>query len=146
MSAANENRETCKRIAAEIEAYHDRTMYRCPECRKAIEWQNEQYDSEENVYTCPECRKTFDESELEALSVYDYLSRSYYDLEYRVDAQGNYKSVEIMVAGGGPSIYIDTGCNAVKLFWWGEKAEYSISPEAASAIDEYFEEEFRYMR
>lgn len=146
MSNEEHNKDRCKSIAIEIEAYNESRMYRCPECGAMIEWDDDCYDSEESTYTCPQCETTFDEDELQALSIHDYLAKNAYDVEYRIDAQGNYKSVEIMVAGGGPNIYIDTADNRVKLFWWMEKAEYSFLPDVGNAIDEYYEQEYLAMK
>lgn len=146
MSNEEHNKNRCKSIATEIEAYNESRMYRCPECGAMIEWDDDCYDMEEGTYTCPQCETTFDEDELQALSIHDYLLKNAYDVEYRIDAQGNYKSVEIMVAGGGPNIYIDTADNRIKLFWWLEKAEYSFLPDVGNAIDEYYEQEYENMR
>lgn len=146
MSSEEHNRNLCKSIVNEIEAYCDRRMYRCPDCGEILEWSDDDYDLEESAYTCPHCGKTFDEDELDALSLYDYLNKNAYDVEYRIDASGNYKSVQIMVAGGGPNIYIDTADDRVKLFWWTERAEYSFLPDVGNAIDEYYEQEYLNMR
>lgn len=142
----DENREICKTIAEQIEAYCDSAMYRCPECRAVFAWNDAQYRPEESEYTCPACKVTYDEDDLQALSLYDYLRGDYYDVEYRVGSDGEYRSVEVMVAGGGPNIYVDTKDNAVKLYWWNERAEYCLSTSPAEAIDQYFEEQFHAIR
>lgn len=146
MSNEEHNRNLCKNIVTEIEAYSESRMYRCPECGAIIEWDDERYAPDENAYTCPQCEMTFDADGLEALSIYDYLEKHCYDMEYRIDAQGNYKSVEIMVAGGGPNIYIDTADDLVKLYWWNERAEYSFLSDVGNAIDDYYEQEYLAMK
>ena len=146
MSDEERNKNLCKSIAQEIEAYCEMRMYLCPDCREIFEWNNDDYDLEENEYSCPHCGKTIDADELEALSIYDYLGKNVYDVEYRIDAKGNYKSVEVMVAVGGPNIYIDTADNYVKLFWWRERAEYSFFSNVGNALDEYYEQEYENMR
>lgn len=146
MSNEKYNKDCCKSIVYEIEAYCDRRIYRCPNCGEKIEWNDDNYDLEDSEYICPHCGKTFDENELESLSIADYLYKHAYDVEYRIDAQGNYKSVQIMVAGGGPNIYIDTADNRVKLFWWLERAEHSFLPDVGNAIDEYYKQEYENMR
>lgn len=133
------NREHCKRIAEELEAYAEGTVYRCPECGEIIEWDNEQYNDEEAEYTCQCCGETFDESDLEALSVYDFIA-DVYDIEYRIGSDMEYRSVKIMVACGGPNIYIDTARRMVQLYWWTDYAEYPISSDAAEELDSIMEE------
>ena len=84
----------------------------------------------------------FDNFSKNKLNGLDYLSKNCYDVQYRIDGRGNYKSVEITVAVGGPNIYIDTADDRVKLCWWHEKADCSFLPDVGNAIDEYFEQEY----
>lgn len=135
----NENREHCKRIAKELEAYAENIVYRCPECGEVIQWNNEQYNDDEGTYTCQHCGESYDESYLEALSVYDFISDAL-DIEYRIGSDKEYRSAKIMIAFGGPTIYIDTESRSVKLYWWNEYAEYPISYDACDALDEIMEE------
>lgn len=138
--ASDENVETCKQIANEIEAYMDNENYRCPICGEIISWEDDNYNGERDEYACRHCHSSFDKDDMKQASIYEYLSRSVYDIEYRINGNRQYLSVELMIAGGGPSIYIDTGEKAVKLYWWFEKADYPLSAEACNAIDDYFEE------
>ena len=135
----DENREHCKLIAERLDAIAENRCYRCPHCGNLIEWDDDQYNEDEARYTCPECGEEFDESDLEAVSMGDYFN-DVYDIEYRVDAEKNYRSVCLMVACGGPNIYIDTAERAVLLYWWGESARYNLLSSTAEAIDEVFEE------
>ena len=139
-----ENINTCKRIAEELEQYAAEKMYRCPECGEVIPWSNAQYSNETNLYTCQSCHDTFDADDLEALSIFDFLKDAL-DIEYRVGSDKEYRSVKIMVAFGGPNIYIDTASRLVTLHWWTDYAEYSISSDACDALDEYMEEYFNCM-
>jgi predicted RNA-binding Zn-ribbon protein involved in translation (DUF1610 family) len=136
----NENREHCKAIAERLEAVANGSFYRCPECGEWIEFKNDQYDGENATYTCQECNATYEENELESISFYDYFTDQIIDVEFRVGSDRKYRSVKIMVAWGGPNIYIDTAAGAVQLFWWTERAEYPVDPETITAIDEWAEE------
>lgn len=131
-----ENREHCKRIALDLEAYADGRVYRCPECGEAIEWNNDNYNSEGANYTCSECGAVVEECELEALSLYDFFEDCL-DIEYRVDGYKELRGVRIMVTCGGPNIYIDTATKAVELYWWRDRASYPISIDAVEAVDEW---------
>lgn len=64
------------------------------------------------------------------------------DIEYRIDGRGNYRSVKICLACGGPNIYVDTNDNAVKLYWGGTRAAWCVSHETSDAIDDIFEEDY----
>lgn len=98
-------------------------------------------DDGETCYTCPNCGEEIEESELEAVSMYDYLADAL-DVEYIVNSNKEFQSVKICVAWGGPGIYIDTDKKAVCLYWWGDSAFYSMSSEAVEAVDEWAQEYF----
>lgn len=135
----NENRQHCIQIAETLEAIHNGQMYRCPECGEYI---NEtDFDAEANN-TCP-CCKTELESlyDCEQIGILDYFE-SVLDIEYRIDSSRNYRSVRLMVACGGPNIWIDTKASEVQLVWWNESASCPLDPETCNAIDECFEELF----
>lgn len=135
-----ENREHCKHIANELEKVVNGDVYHCPECGQLIEWRNGQYNDENESYTCQECNATFDECELEAASIYDYFENDVYDVEFHIGSDKQFRSVKIMVACGGPNIYIDTADAMIKLYWWTEYAEYPLSYAAREAINEWAEE------
>lgn len=142
---ARENREYCKRIAEDLEAYTDGNGYRCPLCgevHKMTEYEETENESGETCYTCPNCGGDIEESEFEAVSIYDYFTGDIFDIEYRIGSNRDFRSVCVMVACGGPNIYIDTAAKAVQLYWWTDFAEYPISYSAAEAVNAYFEELF----
>lgn len=140
----NENFETCKRIAIELENIADNNCYRCPHCGEIhtfSEYEDTEHKSEEGYtcYYCPDCDEEIAENELEAFDLHEYFSDAL-DFEYTVGANKQYRSVSIMIACGGPNIYINTGRGAVILNWWTEHAEYMLLPETCEAIDDLFEE------
>lgn len=136
-----ENREMCKNIAMDLEAYASGEMYRCPECGEIITFNNDQLNNEEGLYTCQECNATFEEHELEALSLYDYFD-DVLDIEYRFGSDKQLRSVQLLVTYGGPNIYIDTASCAVELYWWGDRESYPIDRNVCGEIDSIFEEIF----
>lgn len=140
----NENFERCKRIAETLEAYANANGYKCPHCgefHEMNEYEETEHTNEdgETCYTCPNCGETIEENELDAVSLWDYFTDCY-DIEYRIGSDKQLRSVCVMVACGGPNIYIDTAQKAVLLRWWTESAEYPIAYETAETINEYFEE------
>lgn len=134
-SAADENRQHCKHIAREAEAYAAGAVHRCPECDEEIRFP----DNVGDKYRCPHCHNVAGVDDYEQLSIWDFLN-DVYDVEYHVGSDKEYRSVKIMVACGGPNIYIDTASALVKLYWWTDYAEYPLSYEARDAIDEWAEE------
>lgn len=133
----NENFEMCKSIAHEVEAYAEGNVYRCPECGETFRNDTSAFDPETETYTLP-CGCSTDE-EPEQLSLYDYFE-DLLDIDWILNSQKEYKACRILVAFGGPNIYIDTLSGYVELYWWNETARYKLLSETVSAIDEWAEE------
>ena len=131
--------ESCKDIAEAIEAYANKEVYRCPECGGTIFWHDDEYDEDKDEYTCPHCNRAFSEDSLEALYVGDYFDE-YFDVEYRIDERKRYRSVEVMVACGGPNIYVDTARKGVFLYWGFTQTKWNLTYNACDKIDDFFEE------
>jgi len=65
-----------------------------------------------------------------------------YDIRYLVDREKRYLGAEILVAGGGPTIWVDTWRDQVKGWWGGDKV---IVPYADNlGLDDYCEEMYGY--
>ena len=61
-----------------------------------------------------------------------------YDIRYLVDRDKRFLGAEIMVAGGGPTIWVDTWRDQVKGWWGGDKV---IVPYADNlGLNDYCEE------
>lgn len=139
-------RERCKAYAEELDAVANGDAYICPVCGEIItadELDESEHEDEDGatLCTCPHCGEEFAADEVEKASIYDYFNKNdIYNIEYRVDAQNDLRSVEIMIACGGPNIYIDTAKNAILLYWWGTSAEYPIDSDTADALEEYARE------
>lgn len=74
----------------------------------------------------------------ELMSGFDYLT-DVYDIEYIVSSEGEFKSARILVAFGGPNIWIDFQSKAVELYWWGDRATAYFT-EDAMGVEEALEE------
>lgn len=143
----NENREHCKRIALELELYANGEIYRCPECDETFKLydeygENYYFDENENeIGKCPNCGHISENAnDFEQQNLYDYFADCL-DIEYRVGSdRDEIRSVQILVAWGGPNIYIDTATKAVELYWWGDCASYPISYDVCNEIDEWAQE------
>lgn len=140
MYELDENTKYCKRIAEELESYYNGEIYRCPDCGEEFE-----IDTEEEKHICPCCGKEIDLEEAEQVSLWDYFVSDIYNIEYRCDGSKEYRSVQLMIACGGPNIYIDTASGDVELYWWSERARWPIMKEIIEEIDYIFEEQFNCM-
>ena len=144
-----DNKKWCENIAKNLEAYHNGEVYRCPECGEEFSlYEDGNYESADTAAdgiekaTCPSCGYVSEDSnDFDQLSLYDYFDDCY-DIEYRVGSDKQLRSVCIMVACGGPNIYIDTGSKRVELYWWGDRAYYPIKSDVCDEIDSVFEEIF----
>lgn len=128
------NRKHCKQIAEDLEAYAKGRVYRCPECGDACEMEEGEDADGSTVYHL-DCGHVT-EYEPEQLSLYDYFDDCL-DVEFRVGSRKEYRSACIMVACGGPNIFIDTGSRAVELYWWWDRAQYPLSSDAVEAVDDW---------
>lgn len=121
-----ENTERCAGIAKIVEAGFCGEAFVCPSCG--------------NIEISPKhicrCGDMEDVEEWEAIVPLENIE--IYDIEYRIGADLEYRSVELMVAGGGPTIYIDTELGGVKLHWGTDEAFYPLTDEANTGIDEMF--------
>lgn len=136
-----ENREICKRIALELDAVAAGEMYRCPECGQLVRLE---FD-EDGRAKCPDCGAEVRDEDAEQACMYDCFG-DVFDVEYRISASGELRSVRYMIACGGPNIYVDTGAGSVNLYWWTDHASYDLSREAIEAIEEMAEDIYKTMQ
>ena len=58
----------------------------------------------------------------EAMSAFDYLQNAL-DIEYIVNSKGEYLGARVLVAFGGPNIWVNTRTGIVEGAWWSDRAE-----------------------
>ena len=130
-----ENREHCKAIADRLEAITEGRLYKCPECGEYVE--------DNNLFCKCGCQVDLiggeDHDGWEAVSFYDYFENAL-DIDYIVNSSKEYKACRIMVAFGGPNIYVNTWERKVELYWWTESASFYLNSETCNAIDSWAEE------
>lgn len=80
--------------------------------------------------------------ELEQVSLCDYFTDGIYKIQFTVADKyaDTVDGVRIMVACGGPNIYIDTNLRKVELFWWNEYACYDFFSDLEKALVEFANE------
>jgi len=137
-SRRDENTAHCERIAEELDEYVSGNVRRCPDCGAEI---NRDWDDVGDVFRCPECGAVGNVDWWDVLSVWDFLT-DVYNVEFRTNGKSadDLRSVQIMVACGGPNIYLDTASRDVELYWWTESARWPLSYEAVQALDDWAEE------
>lgn len=136
ISSRDENENTCKCIALECEMYANGDYSKCPECGEQLYIVRDEVGDK---YKCPHCHAVNDVDDYEQVSLYDYFA-DMLDIDWILDSNRDYKACRIMVACGGPNIYINTWDKLVELYWWTESAKYPLSYQAAAAVDEWAEE------
>ena len=61
-----------------------------------------------------------------------------YDIEWITRNDHSYKAARLLVAGGGPSIWVNLLGNTVDGYWWGDTCKVPFSDNLG--LDEYLEE------
>jgi hypothetical protein len=61
-----------------------------------------------------------------------------YDIRYIVDREKRYYSAEMLVAGGGPTIWVNLNTGYVEGFWGGDKVEQPFTDNLG--LDDYLDE------
>ena len=91
----------------------------------------------EGIYIMPDGEQIAFE-DLEIADIGDYFD-DFYDIDYVIGGDKHYKACRVLVAFGGPNIYIDTWEKEVQLFRWSDTAIADIPDELCVAIDDFFE-------
>ena len=116
------NRAHCKSIADALGLIADGCLYR------------DEYGKEHDATDLDEIPDDW-----EQVGIWDYFE-DVYNARWVLDSELEYYAVKLLVACGGPNIWIDTETEKVELFWWGDRASYPLSSDAVCAIDEYARE------
>ena len=139
-----DNTAECIRIANELDAFASGDMIRCPECDELV---SKPYMEGEGVELDCGCKIDIDDlDDLDEVTIWDYFRDNALDIEYTINSDLSYKAARVLIACGGPNIYINTNNRRVELYWWNESAEATLSGRAVDAIDEYFEDEYNTRR
>ena len=132
-----ENRRHCESIRADLNDIVSEVLCKCSEC--GATFNVEEAEETEEGYICPYCSELVRFDDLEPVAMWDYFADAL-DIAYTIGSDGSYRGVRIMVAWGGPNIYVDTVRGSVDLYWWGDEAHVSLFSETIEAIDQAFEE------
>lgn len=75
----------------------------------------------------------------EQMNAYDYLNDAL-DIRWTLNSDFTYRSASVLVAFGGPNIWVNTETNTVEGYWWGDKAFASFDDNIG--LDDALEELF----
>lgn len=78
-------------------------------------------------------------SDMDTASMWDYFN-DFLDVDWIVNSNKEYKACRIMIAWGGPNIYVNTWDGCIELYWWTESGKAWLSKEVCETIDEAMEE------
>lgn len=81
-----------------------------------------------------------EEDEFEQVSIYDYLSDVLDATYYTTGRGGEYKGVRLLLAWGGPNVYLDTYFRTLELYWWTESATVDLLPDEVAEVDAMWSE------
>lgn len=139
-----DNTAHCIEIANELDALASSSMIRCPECGEIVSLP---YEEGEGVELDCGCKVDIDDlDDLDEVSMHDYFEDRIYDIGYTISDDFDYRGVRVMIACGGPNIYIDTNTCRVELYWGSSKAYAYIEYRTRDAIDAYFEDMYNMRR
>ena len=79
---------------------------------------------------CPECEA----SNPDTLSGFDYIA-GVLDVDWILDSNREFKGARLLVAFGGPNIWIDTAKQTVEGHWWGDSYTASYSHDEMGVED-----------
>ena len=102
------------------------------------------YDEENDMYIMADGEEVFI-GDVYPVDVLEWLGDGVYDVEYTIGRDKEYRGVRLMIACGGPDIYINTKSGDVELYWWNERASYPMSRSVIDMIDSTYEEMFACM-
>ena len=150
MTMNNENYEHCKAIVEELEQVasggyfmYDGDLYPI-DTDDFSEVKGCRYDEEDDMYIMPDGEELC-EGDVYPVGILEWLGNNIYDVEYTIGRDKEYRGVRLMIACGGPGIYLNTRTGDVELYWWCESARYPMSSDVVNMIDSMYEELFACM-
>lgn len=106
-----------------------------------IEWMKENNDPDDiELYE----KEELDLEDLETPGASDYVDLNVYDIRYIVNSNLDYIGAELMVAGGGPTIWVSTVGFNVEGYWGGKEERWGFSDELE--LDEYLADYYDIIR
>ena len=150
MTMNNENYEHCKVIAENLEQVASGDYFMYDGALYTIDTDDFSevngccYDEENDMYIMPDGEELC-EGDVYPVGFLEWLDDGVYDVEYTIGIDKEYRSVRLMIACGGPDIYLNTRTGDVELYWQNESVRYPMSSNAINYIDSIYEKKFACM-
>ena len=78
------------------------------------------------------------EEDYEQVSFGDWIADSVYDMRFVVERDKSFRSVMLMLAGGGPTIWLNTENSMIEFSWGGDPTEYyPVAYGVCEEIDDF---------
>lgn len=135
MTYLKEHNEHCKRIADELEKIVDGDFYTTSDGDEIDATRIDSSVLDEYL----------ERMEAEPITMWEYFN-DVLDIDYLIDSNFDYKGVRLLVAFGGPNIYISTISGKVELYWWTDSGEAYLEREVIEEIDNVFSEYYEMNR
>ena len=116
-------------------------------CEHAAEWYEKMAAG---MRYCPMCCELLDadhcdECDEDTDDLYTYLADNVYDVRVTTDIhRETLYGCRLMIAGGGPNIFIDTNREAICGYWGMDEVVIPLSSRCVDAINSVIEEWIRY--
>ena len=81
-----------------------------------------------------------EEDDFEQVTIYDYLADVLDATYYTTGRDGEYLGVRLMLAWGGPNVFLDTYRRTLELYWWNEHATVDLLPNEADEVNAMWSE------
>ena len=94
-----------------------------------------------NSISSPEMITDEETGEKREDTAHDWMEGTY-DIRYYVDREKRYLGAEILVAGGGPTIWVNTYTKEVEGYWGGDRVTWNFIDNLG--LDDYCEEMYGY--
>ena len=69
---------------------------------------------------------------------YEGMMEGVYDIEWITHRDHTYKAARLLVAGGGPNIWVNLHTDTVDGYWWGDHCKHSFDDNIG--LNDYLEE------
>ena len=79
-----------------------------------------------------------DMTEGDRLQANSYMEKNVYDIEWITHNDHSYKAARLLVAGGGPNIWVNLQTNTVDGYWASDKCSWGFVDNIG--LDDYLEE------
>jgi hypothetical protein len=91
-------------------------------------------DLKEHIQAIAKMIESGFDSDGESIQAFNYVDDTY-DINYLVNADKSYKGARLLVAFGGPNIWIDTFTQTVEGYWWNERVDARYSKDEIGLDD-----------